>query len=144
MVIRVIEQSQKQKAIDLIIDTFMHFVAPDYSQEGIDAFKTFLYDKKLSTSLEMYGAYENDKIVGVIATRNSGSHIVLLFVDKNYQHMGIAKKLFDNILKNFESEIITVNSSPFAVNAYKRLGFKITKNQQIKDGIKFIPMVYKR
>lgn len=144
MEIKLIEETHKDKAFQLIIDTFLRFEAKNYSEEGIETFKTLLHDNNFIDSLEMYGAFKNDNLIGVIATRNSGSHIVLLFVDGKYQRKGIAKELFNNVLKEFPAEIITVNSSNYAVGVYKRLGFTATKNEQIKDGIRFTPMIYKR
>lgn len=143
MIIKSVEQTQKNKALTLILNTFLHFEAPDYTDEGINTFKALLHDKNFIDSLEMYGAFKDDEILGVIATRNSGSHIVLLFVDINHQRQGIATKLFHSTLKNFPAEIITVNASPFAVEAYKHLGFKATGNEQVKDGIRFTPMIFK-
>ncbi|WP_334295796.1 GNAT family N-acetyltransferase [Clostridioides difficile] len=35
---------------------------------------------------------------------------------------------------------ITVNSSPYAVEVYHKLGFKDTAVEQIVDGIRFTPM----
>ena len=37
---------------------------------------------------------------------------------------------------------ITVNSSPYAVKVYERLGFMKTGEQQEKNGILFIPMMH--
>jgi len=36
---------------------------------------------------------------------------------------------------------ITVNSSPYAVKVYERLGFVKTEEQQEKDGILYVPMM---
>jgi len=144
MKIKLIKSIDKDKAFKLVIDTFLRFEAQDYGEEGINTFKTLLHDNEFIKSLEMYGAFDGEDLIGVIATRNSGSHIVLLFVDGNHHRKGIAKELFNNVLKQFSSEIITVNSSPYAINAYKRLGFTATKKEQIKDGIRFTPMIYKR
>ena len=35
---------------------------------------------------------------------------------------------------------ITVNSSPYAVPIYERLGFRQTKPEQVVDGIRIVPM----
>ena len=39
-------------------------------------------------------------------------------------------------------EEITVNSSPYAVEAYRRLGFVDVDNEKLLDGIRFTPMIY--
>ena len=93
----------------------------------------------------MWGYYYENEIAGVISTRDV-SHISLLFVDKKYHKKGIAKALFSELLtelkKNPDVKKITVNSSPYAVEVYKKLGFKQTDEKQEKDGIIFIPMEF--
>ncbi|WP_347567129.1 GNAT family N-acetyltransferase [Alistipes finegoldii] len=37
---------------------------------------------------------------------------------------------------------ITVNSSPYAVEIYRRLGFTATDAERVTDGIRFTPMTY--
>ena len=39
-------------------------------------------------------------------------------------------------------EAVTVNSSPFAVKVYEKLGFTATGSRQVSDGIVYIPMRY--
>jgi predicted GNAT family N-acyltransferase len=89
------------------------------------------------------GFYQGDEIIGVIATRDI-THIALMFVDKRYHRKGIARQLFSNVLAEITDNAgltqMTVNSSPYAVTAYERLGFVKTAEQQEKDGIIYIPM----
>lgn len=92
--------------------------------------------------LKIYGAYLNNKIVGVIATRNNGNHISLFFVDGKYHRQGIGRKLFETILQKSTGEKITVNSSSYAVEVYKKLDFESDTDEQIVDGIRFTPMTY--
>ena len=62
----------------------------------------------------------------------------------NAQRQGIAKRLLDEALEICKSKIdlseMSVNSSPNAVEAYSKLGFKINEQEQLKNGIRFIPM----
>jgi len=69
-----------------------------------------------------------------------------MFVDKKYHHQGIAKDLLAEsirVSKNRDSTIdkYYVNSSPFAVSIYSRLGFVATDVMQEQSGIKFVPMI---
>ncbi|MCL2020112.1 MAG: GNAT family N-acetyltransferase [Oscillospiraceae bacterium] len=148
--IKEIDSNDIEMALDLVRDVFLTFVAPDYSTQGKD---TFINDlEKLSTetlsglkSRKMWACYQAGKIVGVIATRDR-THISLLFTDKKYHKKGIAKYLFNHLLNEFKNETsakqITVNSSPYAVEIYRRLGFEKTGEQQEKNGIISTPMVY--
>ena len=51
--------------------------------------------------------------------------------------------LFVEIQVYFQSHIsITVNSSPYAVEVYRHLGFTPTGGEQNIDGLRFTPMKY--
>lgn len=135
------------EAISLVNRVFEEFVAVDYSEVGR---KTFAYSDDMAKALacgekKLWGFFDGEKIIGVIGIRN-GSHIALLFVDKAFQHQGIAKKLFmtavDYAKNNSAAEKITVNSSPYAVPVYEKLGFSKTSESLEKDGIIFTPMEF--
>ena len=148
--IKEVADKDLQRALNLVNRVFSEFVAVDYSQQGIDTFESYLKNKlqEVSAALKsgdkkMWAYYQNDEILGVIATQST-SHISLMFVDKRYHRQGIARKLFNVALDWFKKndvEQITVNSSPYAVKAYERLGFLKTDEQQEKDGITYLPMM---
>jgi predicted GNAT family N-acyltransferase len=48
-----------------------------------------------------------------------------------------------NSEKNPAVEVLTVNSSPFAVDIYKSLGFRNAAAMQVKSGIRYYPMEYR-
>lgn len=143
MIIRKVKMSELDDALALVLHVFLEFEAPEYSEEGVKTFKEILSDKDAIQRLEMYGAYLEDKIVGVIATRNNGTHISLFFVDSSYHRQGIGNALFQTLLHNRTISELTVNSSPYAVAVYKRFGFEATDTEQLKDGIRYTPMLYK-
>lgn len=133
---------------EMVWDVFCEFEAPEYSDQGIKTFKEFIDPEKLliqvrDHNFKMYCCFDRDILVGVLAFKEA--HISLLFVRKSYHRKGIAKKLLDiavkDILKlNPAVQELTVNSSPYAVEIYKRLGFISTDVMQEKDGIIFMPM----
>lgn len=129
-------------ALDLVWNVFLEFEAPEYSQEGIDEFKRTIDRQSENMTLEMYGAFEKDELLGVIATRNEGSHIALFFVKTENHGQGIGRRLFAHILPLCESSFLTVNSSPYAVKIYRRLGFADTDTEQLTNGIRYVPMKY--
>ena len=138
-----ISKKHHEAAINLVLSVFLQYEACDYSQEGINTFKAFISNPESIDSLEFYGAYINyDEIIGVIATRNNGNHIALLFVDGRYHRQGIGRNLFKVVLNKSTGNKITVNSSPYAVEIYKKLGFIPDTDEQIKEGIRFTPMTY--
>ena len=135
-----------EEVIKVIEITFLKFEAPDYSKEGVENFFKFAnYEtikENLNKNMKMYVAKVNEKIVGVIGYRDN-SHINLLFVLEEYQHNGIAKALYNLVIrncKNADTKRITVNSSPYAHNVYLKFGFIDRDEMQEVDGIKFYPM----
>lgn len=145
MDIKRINKTNIDVAAKLVTDVFMKFEAPDYSNEGVKAFfATAINNQDYMNNLVIYGAYLNNLLVGVIATRNEGNHIALFFVDGEHHREGIGRKLFEVVLENSTSDILTVNSSPYAKDIYHHLGFENSDVEQAVTGIRFIPMTYKK
>ena len=144
MEIKEIEKAQIPEAIDLIWTTFLQFEAPDYSEEGVQSFRDFVKDKEIISTLEFWGAYDNRELKGVIATNKNHRHICCFFVKAQYHRQGIGSKLWEYLLANSSSEVITVNSSPYAVPVYHKLGFADTDVEQLSDGMRYTPMKYER
>ena len=136
-----LERNQWDDALQLVKEVFMEFEAPDYPDEGIADFMHAIGDEIYLNMHRFYGAYEDDRLVGVIATRNYHHHIGLLFVDKNYQRRGIGKQLILHILKQKDDKPITVNASPYGHEFYKKLGFKDTDVEQVTNGVRYYPMI---
>jgi len=150
MQITKIQKDDLKKALDLVWEVFQEFEAPNYSNQGIEEFKKFISYNTIAEKLDkeelfILGCYYNEKLVGVIATRNI-SHICMLFVCREYHRRGIAKSLFQSVLEQVKIYTnigqITVKSSIYAKDVYNRLGFKDLDEEQIVNGIRFIPMSY--
>lgn len=150
MGIKKLKKTNLKNAINLVWSVFQEFEAPEYSEEGIEEFKKFIsYDyiieKCDKREINFWGYFDNKKLVGVIATKEI-NHICLLFVDKKYHRRGIARDLFKivkDICKNKGNiSSITVNSSPYAIEFYQKIGFCDTGEEQTVNGIRFVPMSY--
>jgi len=148
--IKEVDKNGLKQALALVNNVFSEFVAVDYTEQGKKSFADYLKTKydEMSSDIEtehkkLWGYYQDDEIIGVIATRDI-SHIALMFVDKHHHRKGIARKLLDNVLAEINGNVditeMTVNSSPYAVKFYERLGFVKTDEQQEKNGIIYIPM----
>ena len=138
--IRKISKEEMNEALNLVWSVFLKYEAPDYKEEGIREFKKTIANKAWLKEREFYGAFdENNKILGVIATKDK-THIALFFVDKKYQKKGIGRKLYEKVKSLNEKGFFTVNSSPYAHEVYKRLGFIDTDKEQVVNGLKFFPM----
>lgn len=141
MKIRELDRGEITAALELTLEVFMEFEAPDYSQEGIDEFRDFLKDHGRIEKLQFFGAFSQEGLlVGTFAMRQG--HVSLLFVKKAFHRRGIAKNLFLHVLEQIKSEVITVNSSPYALEVYEKLGFTAVNSEQLINGIRYTPMVY--
>ncbi|WP_085022872.1 GNAT family N-acetyltransferase [Anaerovibrio sp. JC8] len=134
--IKRLDRYELKSALKLVWEVFLEYEAPDYTQEGIDEFFKSIHDENYLTTLTAYGAFLDECLIGVIATRNSGKHIALFFVEGKYHHQGVGKQLFETVRTNK----MTVNSSPYAVPIYKRLGFFPVNSEQVVNGLRFTPM----
>ena len=130
LLIKSILDEEMNDALDLVWRVFLEFEAPDYTEEGIKEFKKCIDDKKWVSLRKFYGAFtDKGQIVGVIATYNK-SHIALFFVDGKYHY----------IYNLNDKDYFTVNSSPYAHEVYKHLGFVDTDKEQCVNGLKYYPM----
>jgi len=148
--IRPLDKDDVISAMELVLRIFMEFEAPEYAEEGVAEFQAFIEPSTITSKMEsgeflLWGAFYQERVVGIIAIKPS-LHISLMFVDKQYHRRGIARRLFDTVL-NCRNVInghdrVTVNSSPYAVNVYRRLGFQPTGTEQTINGLRFTPMEY--
>ena len=138
-----LQAEQLAEALPLVWEVFCRFEAPEYSEEGITEFKNFLNNEEEIGKLDFYGAFDKaSDIVGVLAMRKP-SHISLFFVKSEYHRQGIGRQLFEKILCDYQPQgigVFTVNSSHYAVEVYRKLGFKLTGNECITNGIRYAPM----
>lgn len=143
-----IDIEKLEEALSLVWKVFSEFEAPDYNQEGIQNFKEFIdyssiHQKLLNKEFKMFTCSHQGKIIGVLGVRNS-CHISMLFVDSSYHRKGIARSMVEKMIEwckeNENHTEITVNSSPYAVEIYHRLGFCDTDKEQVMNGIRYTPM----
>lgn len=139
MQISIIEPEHLAQALALVNRVFLQFEAPDYPPEGVATFQAFLHDEAAVSALTFYGAFVDDQLVGVLATRGN-SHIALFFVEPCFQRQGIGRALFVAARDACRADVMTVHSSPYAVEIYRRLGFHALSGEQQNDGIRFTPM----
>ena len=126
-------------ALELCWRVFLEFEAPEYSPEGVAAFRASLDDEERTRRLDFYGAFDGEKLVGVLCMR-APQHIGGFFVDAAYHRRGIGRRLFEAMRQDYETQVFTVNSSPYAVEVYRRLGFVPTDTEQLTDGLRYTPM----
>jgi GNAT superfamily N-acetyltransferase len=133
---------------NLVARSFNEFVAPDFPDEGIDEFFSYANPRALQKRSE--GSHfvlvaESDGVIAGMIEVKEMRHISMLFVYKAFHRKGIGKELFNAALERIKSidhspEMLTVNSSRFAVPFYERLGFVRSEEEKIIHGVIHIPM----
>ena len=135
-------------AMKMIWKTFLTFEGEDYSDEGIQKFHEFITDDNLYVSFlkgeyQLLVAVDHGNVVGAGSIR-SGNFLSLLFVDEDYHHRGLGSAIVQSLcdyLKNEAGErYIVVHSSPYAVDFYRKQGFRMVKPEMEYSGIRVTPM----
>ena len=52
--------------------------------------------------------------------------------------------LFDAMRRDYADQVFTVNSSPYAVEVYRHLGFTPTDTERLANGIRYTPMRFEQ
>ncbi len=134
--------------IKLTQTVFNAHVAPTYTNEGNTEFYKYLtpdaFKKRLEENHFILLAHLEEQLVGLIEIRND-DHVSLFFVDSSKQKQGIGRLLFNDAVKlakknNGKVKELSVNSSPNAVRAYEKLGFRTVESEKVSSGIRYVPM----
>jgi len=146
--IRPAYRNEWDDAMALAWRTFMQFEAQDFTSTGVESFQDFITDTILYRmfilgSYQLFGAYDNSRMIGMISLKGE-THISLLFVDEKYHRRGIGRGLIEYVstyvLTEEGQNSLTVNAAPYATGFYHRMGFVDTDKEQTCDGIRYTPM----
>lgn len=139
--VRRLSREEIPAALELCWQVFLEYEAPEYPPEGVSAFRASLDDGERTRRMDFYGAFAGERLVGVLSMR-APQHIGGFFVLGAYHRKGIGRRLFEAMRQDYEKQVFTVHSSPYAVEVYRHLGFVPTDTEQLTDGIRYIPMKY--
>jgi GNAT superfamily N-acetyltransferase len=146
--IRPARLSEADATVALALRAFDEFIAPDYPNEGIDHFYANVTPDSLANAISDGGivlvATVDGTLAGVVTVRDE-SHISWLYVEKAYQARGIGRELVIRAAAQIrerapDATAITLNSSPFALPIYVRMGFETAGPETTKNGMRMIPM----
>ena len=128
-----------------VLEMIGPYVKPGVTTLELDEImQDFIENKEIISTLEFWGAYDGPKVKGVIATNENRKHICCFFVKAQYQRQGIGRRLWEYLLNHSSNMVFTVNSSPYAVPVYHKLGFKDMDEEQLTDGMRYTPMRFER
>ncbi len=148
--IRSVTDDEWPDAMGLAWHVFLLFEAADYSEEGVRNFYRFVTDGILfkmfkAGQYQVFGYFADSKLIGMISLRNI-NHISLLFVHEKYQNRGVARSLLGYVNNYLLTELgeskVSVDSSPYAVDFYHRMGFVDTGAEVTSRGIRYTPMEF--
>lgn len=131
-------------AFAVVEKSFDEFVAPGYSPDGVAEFYRFANPEALGSRLPkniMLAAKNAAGEIGGFIELRDECHICLLFTDPVFARKGIARLLFGRAKELCpDTKVFEVNSSPFAVPVYEKLGFVAVGPERTVNGITFVPM----
>ncbi len=149
--IRTARFDEFERAIAIVLDVFDEFVRPDLGEGGWDKLLEYIdadgARARADADHMMFVAEQGGEIVGVLEVRQH-NHVSLLVVDRRFFGRGVARDLLTRgvahcLEGNPDLERITVHSSRYAVDVYKRLGFEPVGEELEIDGIRFTPLAMK-
>lgn len=113
--IRKLDKTEYDRATSLALEVYIQCGAEDFDEEGLNSFKSFIFSEQLMNELVIYGAFDNENLVGIMGTKNEGKHLSLFFIGKEHHRKGIGKQLFNFAIKHCPVNEMTVNSSTYAI-----------------------------
>ena len=135
-------------AMKMIWKTFLKYEGEDYTEEGIRNFFEFITDDDLYMSFlkgdyQMMVALDKGRVIGAASVR-SCNHLSLLFVDEEYHHRGVGSALMRRMCEYLKTEAgeryMSLNAAPYAVNFYRKLGFRTVRPEGEYSGIRVTSM----
>jgi putative acetyltransferase len=135
-------QSDLMDMQKIFVGTITTICTADYDDEQIKAWvsgveNTQRWNEIISKQLVLV-AHVGNNIIGFITLHN-GNYIDLLYVHKDYQRQGIAKRLLDDIIKEaslLQQKEITSDVSKTAKPFFESNGFKQLKLQSnVRQGV---------
>lgn len=141
-------ESEWLPAMRMVWNTFLKYEGREYTQEGIKNFYEFITDDKLyfqflKGEYQLMVALDRGRIIGAGSIRNR-NHLSLLFVDEVYHRRGVGstlvRKLCDYLRTEEGEQYMFVQAAPYAVNFYRKQGFRAVRSEMEISGIRVTPM----
>ncbi len=143
-----IKKTEYQATVNMVEASFWEYDASYYNKQGQDSFLAYANFANFAYRQWhhhiTFVAKDGNRIIGMIELRTE-NHISMLFVAPGEVKKGIGKELVSCALQyiaehNPKTTYVTVNSSLYAVEFYKHIGFEATDSRHDNDGLIVIPM----
>lgn len=146
--VRWAREEEWHPAMEMIWRTFLKYEGQDYTEKGIRNFFDFITDDDLYISF-LKGEYllmvalDGKRVIGAGTLRNK-NHLSLLFVEEAYHRMGVGSAILDKLCEFLKAEggerYMSLQASPYAVNFYRKQGFRAVRPEMEFSGIRVTPM----
>ena len=148
MQLREYKPADCEQLAELFYNTVHSINAKDYAEEQLNVWATGRVDlKEWNRSFLKHKtivAIENNKIVGFGDIDESG-YLDRLYVHKDYQGMGIASAICDELEYSVNGKQITTHASITAKSFFQDRGYRIIQEQEvIRQGISLINYVLEK
>ena len=145
--VRTLRNGEEVEVCNLVARTFNEFIAPEFSEQGVEEFFKYAnpraFKKRLESGYFAMVSETQDKLAGIIELK-ANNHLSMLYVDKAFHRRGIARELIKEVMPMIsKSSDITVNSSRYAVPFYEKLGFIQYEDEKTIYGVIHVPMMAK-
>lgn len=146
--IRWAHENEWYPAMQMIWKTFLKYEGKDYTPEGIKSFFDFITDSELYSAFlkgeyQMMVALADGRVIGAGSIR-SRNQLSLLFVDEDYHHMGVGSAILEKLCDYLRTEagerFMFLQAAPYAVNFYRKQGFRQLKPEAEYSGIRVTAM----
>lgn len=147
--IRWAREDEWAPAMKMIWRTFLEYDGKDYTEEGVRNFFEFITDDSLYRSFlkgdyQMMVALQGGEMVGAGSLRNC-NHLSLLFVDGAHHRKGVGSAILNGLCDYLRDEAgeryMSLRAAPYAVEFYKKLGFRTVRPEEEYAGIRVTTMV---
>ena len=135
-------------AIRMIWITFVKYEGKVYTEEGIRRFFEFITAEELYVSFlqgeyRLMVALDAGKVIGAGSVRDR-NRLSLLFVDEAYQCQGVGSTILGKLCSYLKLEAgeryMSLQAAPYAVNFYRKQGFRAVHPEVEFSGIRVTPM----
>ena len=139
MWIREYKPADCEQMAELFYNTVHNINAKDYAEEQLNVWATGRVDlQEWNLSFLKHKtivAIENDEIVGFGDIDDSG-YLDRLYVHKDYQGIGVASAICNELEDSAKGKIITTHASITAKPFFQQRGYRVVKEQKvIRQGI---------